>query len=337
MRISGLTLKNNLFLAPMAGITGLPFRIMARQFGCALAFTEMASAAGLVRGMGKSRRYLDSSEEDRPLGVQIFGHNPALLAEAAQIAADGGADLLDINMGCPAKKVVKAGAGAALLKDPLHISRIIIAVRKTISLPLTVKIRSGWSHRGINAAEIARIAEDCGADAVIVHPRTAEQGFGGKADWQIIKAVKENLRVPVIGNGDIIGPADALRMLQLTGCDGVMIGRGALGNPWLISGILSLLAGRGVPPPTSLSDRETAIKRHLDMEVDYFGEVVGSRNFRKHLLWYSKGLPGSAKFRGFLPVLRDKEGILRELHNFFRFLKEGGGEDLLKICPVPPK
>ena len=318
MQLGNLSLKNNIVLAPMAGITNLPFRVLLRDFGCALAFTEMISANGLARESPKSRLYLKSSPMDRPLSVQLFGSEPLIFAEGARIVAGYGADMVDINMGCPAKKVVRAGAGAALLKDPLQVSHVIRAVRKAVSLPLTVKIRSGRRHGEINAVEIARIAEDHGADGVIVHPRTADQGFGGKADWDIIADVKQSLHIPVIGNGDIRNPGDALRMLQLTRCDGIMIGRGALGNPWLVGGILSLLAKRDIPFPPSFSDREMVIKRHLNMEVDYSGEGIGSRNFRKHLLWYTKGLPGGAGFRNLICALGERDAILRELHCFFQ-------------------
>lgn len=336
MQLGNLSLKNNVFLAPMAGITDLPFRTLLRDFGCALAFTEMISVAGLVRESAKSLQYLQSSTMDKPLAVQLFGADPALLAEGAIIAAYHGADAVDINMGCSVKKVVRTGAGAALLKDPQQVARIIKAVRKAVGLPLTVKIRSGWRRGEINAVEIARIAEDCGADGLIIHPRTADQGFGGKADWGIIETVKKNLRIPIIGNGDIRSSDDALRMLQLTGCDGVMIGRGALGNPWLMGEISSRLSGLDLSPSPSLSEKEKIIVRHLDMAVDYYGEGRGSRNFRKQLLWYTKGLPGGAKFRGLASSLKDKKLILAELRHFFCFLSDNGYESFVRNIDTRP-
>ncbi len=190
MRIGNLTLRNNVFLAPMAGITNMPFRVLVREFGCALAFTEMISANGLVRKTQKSYRYLDSSPEDKPLGIQIFGSDPDVLVEAAQIVAALGADLVDINMGCPVKKVIKTGAGAALMRAPEKVCMILKSLRKATELPLTVKIRAGWRRGDMKALEIARIAEDCGVNAVIIHPRTADQGFSGSADWRIIEEVK---------------------------------------------------------------------------------------------------------------------------------------------------
>lgn len=316
MRIGKLLLKNKVSLAPMAGVTNLPFRILLKDFGCALTFTEMISANGLTRNSARSFEYLFSSPVDRPLSVQLFGSDPAVLAEAAKIVAAQGADLIDINMGCPARKIVRTGAGSALLKNPVQVANIIKAVRSAVSVPLTVKIRSGCNAREINALEIACIAEDCGADALIVHPRTADQGFSGRADWDVIKEVKRRIKIPVVGNGDIRQAADALRMINHTGCDGVMVGRGALGNPWLIGEIISCLAGHNPPAYPSLPEREKIIARHLEMELQYCGEACGSRNFRKHLLWYTKGLPGGAKFRKLAVNLSGKESILQELQRF---------------------
>jgi tRNA-dihydrouridine synthase B len=297
----------------------LPFRTLLKDFGCGLTFTEMISANGLIRDSSRSFEYLSSSPVDKPLAVQLFGADPSVLAEGAKIVAGQGADLIDINMGCPARKIVRTGAGSALLKNPLHIGNIIKAVRAVVSVPLTVKIRSGCNAREVNAREVACIAEDCGADAVIVHPRTADQGFGGRADWDVIKQVKQAIKIPVVGNGDIRQAADALGMMRHTGCDGVMVGRGALGNPWLIGEVIACLAGRDLPACPSLPDRFTVITRHLEMEMRYYGEAGGNRNFRKHLLWYTKGLPGGAKFRKLAVHLTGKESILHELQRFFVF------------------
>jgi nifR3 family TIM-barrel protein len=321
MQIGNILLKNNVCLAPMAGITNLPFRTLAKDFGCALTFTEMISANGLIRNSARSFEYLGSSSHDRPLAVQLFGSDPSILAEAAKIVAGQGADLIDINMGCPARKIIRNGAGSALLKNPQQVGNIVKAVRKATPVPLTVKIRSGWSVREINAREIARIAEDCGADAVIVHPRTADQGFSGRADWDIITQVKQGVGIPVIGNGDIHQAADAIAMISQTGCDGVMVGRGALGNPWLIGAIVACLAGRDLPAHPSLGERFNVISRHLGMELQYHGEAAGNRNFRKHLLWYTKSLPGGAKFRKLAVNLSGRESILEELQRFFRSVK----------------
>jgi nifR3 family TIM-barrel protein len=320
MKIGTLSLKSRMILAPLAGITNLPFRLINREFGVGLTFTEMISANGLVRGMEKTRRYLNFHPGDTPLGVQIFGSDPAVLAEAAKIVTDLGADLLDINMGCPVRKVVKSGAGAALMKDPARIGAILATVRKMTPLPLTVKLRAGWQQQCINVMEVSRIAEDSGVDAVIVHPRTAEQGFGGKADWSLITRVKAQCRIPVIGNGDIKKASDALGMMRMTGCDAVMVGRGCLGNPWIFEQIRECLDGREEPLPPSLIRREQMIGRHLALELSSAGDAVGLKMFRKHLLWYTRGLKGGAPFRQMISAVEDKTLMLDKLHAFFESL-----------------
>jgi tRNA-dihydrouridine synthase B len=317
MKIGTLSLKKNIILAPLAGITNLPFRLINRSFGVGLTFTEMISANGLSRGMKKTLQYLLFHPDDRPLGVQIFGSDPAVLAEAAKIVTDLGADLVDINMGCPVKKVVKTGAGVALMKDTPRIEAILKAVRKATHLPLTVKLRAGWSRQCINLLEVVRIAEDVGVDAVIVHPRTADQGFGGTADWSLIKQVKGQANIPVIGNGDIKKGHDALRMIETTGCDAVMVGRGCLGNPWIFHQIDMCLQGRIDSPPPSLVQREQMIVRHLALELAAVGAKAGLKTFRKHLLWYTKGLKGGASFRQMIGTVDDKVLMLDALHAFF--------------------
>lgn len=316
MKIGSLSLKNNVFLAPMAGITDLSFRLLNREYGVGLAFTEMVSAVGLTRGTGKTRHYLDSSLDDRPLGVQIFGADAAVLAEAAKYITDQGFDLLDINMGCPVKKVVKTGAGAALLRDTGKIDAILKSVRKATHLPLTVKIRSGWRPREINCIDVACIAEDCGADAVILHPRTADQGFSGVSEWKHIENVKNHVKIPVIGNGDIRTAADAMRMQISTTCDGIMVGRGCLGNPWIFKDIVSSYRGRSDFSPPTPAEREKVIRDHLAMVVGAMGESAGVRYFRKHLLWYTKGLRGGAKFRQRAGLAKDRAGVFDALHDF---------------------
>lgn len=324
MNIGLLRLKNAICLAPMAGITDLPFRTIVREFGCSLAFTEMVSATGLVRGMSKTCRYLDSSLGDRPLGVQLFGSDPETLAEATRMAVERGADLVDMNMGCPVKKVVKTGSGAALMRDPQRAAAILQAMRKATDLPFTLKIRAGWRPGEVNALAIGRIAEDCGVDAVILHPRTVDQGFSGKADWRLIAALKEQLRIPVIGSGDVRLPEDAVRMFRETGCDGVMVGRGVLGNPWLIRNILYRLSGRDFFKP-SLAERTEIIRRHLATAVEYYGEKVGTRDFRKHLLWYTKGLRGGAQFRAAAGKITDLASVGKFLQDYFQNLAEPAG------------
>ncbi len=292
----------------------MPFRLLLREFGVGLAFTEMVSAEGLTRGSRGTFAFLASTEEDRPLGVQIFGSDPAIMADAARIVADQGADLLDINMGCPVPKVTKTGAGAALMKDPQLVGQIVKAVRRASSLPLTVKIRSGWDQGQQNAIAIGRIAQENGADALTIHARTARQGFGGLADWGVITLVKKAMNIPVIGNGDVRSGQDVRKMLDLTGCDGVMIGRGALGNPWIF-----LDAGRAIrgeaplPAPDkapSAEERARVLRRHYELTRQYAGPDQAIKDFRPHLLWYTKRLPGGAELRRQLSFCRGEVDML---------------------------
>ncbi len=314
------SLRGKAFLAPLAGISNLPFRLMARSFGCALAYTEMISSNGLIRKTDKTYEYLQTCAADKPLGMQIFGADPQIMAAAAVIAAERGADLIDINMGCPVKKVVKSGAGAILMKDQSLIARIIVSVKKAVSVPVTIKIRSGWNRSSINAVEIARIAEDSGADAITVHGRTADQGYSGTADWGVIAAVKEAVQIPVFGNGDIWQPRDALAMITQTSCDAVLVGRGVLGNPWIFTGINQLLSGRQEDCIPDLAQRSEIIKKHWSLEAEMGGSRAATRNFRKHLLWYTKGLEGSSRFRNLVSTLPDRESMLQELDKYFRSL-----------------
>jgi tRNA-dihydrouridine synthase B len=315
--------KKGAFLAPLAGISNLPFRLIARSLGSSLTYTEMISANGLVRKTAKTYEYLKTCADDHPLGAQIFGADPEIVAQAACIVAASGVDLIDINMGCPVKKVIKTGAGAILMKYPVLVARIVEAVKKAVAIPVTVKIRSGWSRGSINAVEIARIAEDCGADVITVHPRTADQGYGGVADWKIISDVKKAVKIPVVGNGDIRQPQDALRMLNETSCDVVMVGRGALGNPWIFKGIAQTLSGLAEDYLPSLEQRKKMIENHWKMEANFIGDTHALKSFHKHILWYTKGLDNSHKFRARAGKLQNKEGILYELNDYFTSLKAG--------------
>ncbi len=256
LKIGSLTLSNALILAPLSGISNLPFRLLAKEQGCALVCTEMISAEGLLRNRRASEKLLRSCPEERPLAVQIFGSKPDVMAEAARIVESLGADVLDINMGCPVRKVVKSGSGAALLKDVNRVAEILRSVRKAVSIPLTLKIRSGWDEKSLNFLEIGRVAEDCGVDALTVHGRTRTQGYGVKADWEVVARTKKSIRIPVIGSGDLTSPEAIRHFFVRTGADGAMIGRGSLGNPWIFR--QTLLALRGLSPgEPSLEEKET--------------------------------------------------------------------------------
>jgi tRNA-dihydrouridine synthase B len=246
LKIGELELGEGLILAPMAGITDLSFRRIAKSFDVDLVTSEMVSSEGLVRNKARTKMLLQSHAEEKPLAIQLFGSDPKVVAEAARIVADEGADIIDLNMGCPVPKVVRQGAGAALLRDVEKIASLVDAVRQAVSIPLTVKTRSGWGQSKINVLEVARVVEDSGADAITIHPRTARQGFSGSADWPLIGKVKQAVNIPVIGNGDVSRPEDVGKMRKLTQCDGVMIGRGAMGNPWIFKQARQLTKSRSM-------------------------------------------------------------------------------------------
>ena len=296
-RIGTVYIDTKSVLAPLAGITDLSFRLLAREMGAGAVFTEMISADGLVRGNNKTHRYMFFEEAERPIGFQIFGSDPAIMAEAAKIVADRKPDFIDINFGCPVKKVIKRNAGAALLRDPKLLGEIMHAVVQAVSLPVLAKIRSGWSRNMINAVSVAKIIEDTGAAAVTVHPRTQEMGFSGRADWGIIRQVKEAVGIPVIGNGDLTSASDAKRMLNETGCDLVMVGRAAFGNPWIFRQIATFLSTSEVAPLPSVRERIGLCVRHMRMLIKEKGELVGVRQMRKHIAAYTKGMGESSMLR----------------------------------------
>ncbi|MDT8421290.1 MAG: tRNA dihydrouridine synthase DusB [Desulfuromonadales bacterium] len=314
-QIGSLQLDNPIILAPMAGITSLPYRRVMKAFGAALVHTEMVSANGLIREGRKTREILATTPDESPLAIQLFGENPEVLATAAEMVADDGA-LLDINMGCPVRKVVRSGAGSALLQNPGLIAKILAAVRRVWKKPLTIKIRSGWEHSSINFLDVGRIAQDQGVDAITLHPRTRVQGFAGQADWQQIRQLKETLTIPVIGSGDLFTADDILKMLSETGCDAIMIGRGGYGNPWLVRDSLALLQGRSFSAP----DREEiyrVARHHLQLHLDHFGERKALFEMRKHLCWYAKGLDGSSHFRSRLQKTESCAELITIAENFF--------------------
>lgn len=297
MRLGPVHIKGRVFLAPLAGIADTPFRLLCRQFGAALVFTEMISADGLTRGNTNTLRYLYFEQAERPIGIQIFGSDPEILAEGARLAAQQHPDLIDLNLACPVSKVVKRMAGAAMLRDLRRIEKVCRAVVEAVEIPVTIKIRSGWSSDSIVAVEVAQLAQECGISAITIHPRTQKMQFSGKADWDLIGRVKEAVPIPVIGSGDIRSPLDAKKMFEQTGSDAVMIGRASLGQPWIFKHINHYLEKNELLAQPTVQRRFDIALQHTRSAVHEKGELLGIRIMRKHLIWYTKGLPGAAQLR----------------------------------------
>ena len=331
-RIGKLRLPSAVMQSPMANCSDLPFRLVSRRRGLPFAFTEMVSAASLVRKNRKTRSLLQTIPEDRPLGAQLLGGKPEAMAEAAGLLEAMGFDLIDLNFGCPVRKVVSNGEGAALLKDPDRAEKIFIAVRRAVRLPLTVKTRKGFhDESGAEAVELARRAEACGFDAVTVHGRTQKQGYSGKADYAAIALVKRSVSLPVIGNGDVWSAADALRLKEPTGCDGVMVGRGGLGNPWIYRGIRRAWEkGDADIRPPDITERQEALLEHFDLEVEFQGSRQAALNFRRIGMWYTSGLPQAKSFRVGIYRTMDADEIRRMIQDYFSGLPAGAP------APRPP-
>lgn len=313
MKIGNVELENRVFLSPMAGVTDLPFRLICKEQDCGMLYTEMINAKALCYDDENTKKMLKIEEEEHPVAVQIFGSDPDYMGRAAQIMNEYPNEILDINMGCPAPKVVKNGDGSALMRNPKLAREVLTAVVKNSNKPVTLKIRKGWDDESVNAVEIAKIAEDCGISALAIHGRTREQYYSGKADWNIIEEIKNSISIPVIGNGDVFEVEDAINMLNKTGCDAIMIGRGAQGNPWIFKRINHYMqTGEILPEPTVEEKINTAIK-HLNLALQEHGEYVAVREMRKHIAWYLKGLRHSARVRDEINKIESYEEVVLKL------------------------
>ena len=316
MQIGKFTFNEPVFLAPMAGVTDTAYRIIAHDMGCPLCYAEMVSSQGIHFRNERTLTMLESEPGERPLAMQIFANTPEMAAEAAKYVEDlGTADILDFNMGCPAPKIVKNGEGSALMRDPDMAYAILSAIRKAVKMPFTVKMRKGWDDEHVNVLEIAKIAEAAGVDAIAVHGRTREQFYSGKADWDIIAEVKKTVKVPVIANGDVRTCQDLQKILDVTGADGVMIGRGAQGNPWIFKQLTHFLRTGEILPKPTMQERAEVIIRHLDLLLKYKGDYIGPREMRKHATWYTRGITHGA-------ILRDKFNKAEKREDFIQIINE---------------
>lgn len=316
--IGDVEIKNNVFLAPMAGVTDMAFRSICKEFGAGMLYTEMASSKAIHYGSEKTENIYEILDKERPVGIQIFGHEPQIMAETAEKLSNI-ADIIDINMGCPAPKIVKNGEGSALMRDLKLAEEIIKAVVNASKVPVTVKFRKGWDNTSVNAVELAKVAESSGAKLVTVHGRTKEQMYSGVVDYSIIKNVKASVKIPVIGNGDIFDAASAKRMFDETGCDGIMVARGAEGNPWIFKDIISYLEQGKINEEITYKEKISMALHHLDLAVKYKGEYIAVREMRKHIAWYLKGIPGAAKIKEMVNQEKNLEKV-KEILNKTEFI-----------------
>lgn len=317
LTIGNVTLKNNVILAPMAGVTDLPFRLLCKEQGAGLLCMEMVSAKAIHYNNKNTEALLEIHKDEMPVSLQIFGSQPDIMAEAVEHIQDRPYAVLDVNMGCPVPKVVNNHEGSALMKNPKLVGEIVAALVKVSKKPVTVKIRKGFDDEHINAVEIARIAQENGASAVAVHARTRQQYYSGQADWDIIRQVKEAVKIPVIGNGDVTDVFAAKRLIEETGCDGIMIGRASRGNPWIFREITQYLDTGIVPERPDISEVRDTILRHAQLQRKYKGEYIGIREMRKHVAWYTAGYPNSARLRQKVNDMESFEELEREIYNLF--------------------
>ena len=316
MKIGNFTFDAPVFLAPMAGVTDTAYRIIAHDMGCPLCYAEMVSCQGIHYRNERTLTMLESELGERPLAMQLFANSPDMAAEAARYVEElGTADILDFNMGCPAPKIVKNGEGSALMLAPDKVYEILSAIRRAVKMPVTVKMRKGWDDEHVNVLEIAKIAEAAGVDAIAVHGRTREQFYSGNADWEIIAKVKQAVKVPVIANGDVRTCQDLQKILEVTGADGVMIGRGAQGNPWIFKRLTHYLRTGEILPQPTMQERAEVIIRHLDLLLKYKGDYIGPREMRKHATWYTRGITHGA-------ILRDKFNHAEKRQDFIDIIHE---------------